>query len=89
MIVGASEGEGEKRRVELLDVPNGVQVGERIRIEGCEGLPDKELDFHSFIGTIQQDLYTDGNMRATYKGKPLLTSLGPITVQSIRYGAVA
>jgi len=69
---------------------SGVSPGEEIQTEGTKRQPDKQqLDFNAFIATVQHDLCTDGELRATYKGTPWVTSRGPITVKSIKFGAVA
>jgi hypothetical protein len=64
-------------------------VGERIRIEGVTGDPDKELDFHTFIENEQEHLYTNDNCVACYKGAPFMTSAGACRVKSLRRAAVA
>jgi len=94
MIVGASEGDGASRHVELLEIPPGTAVGEQIFVEGTEGKkrkwqPDTELDFQQFLGTFGAHLFTDGALRACYNHKPLVTSKGYIKSTTIKYGQVA
>ena len=71
-------------QVEFVEPPAGASPGEAVTVSGYEGKPDEVLNPKKkvFEG-VQQYLYTDEQLRACYRGKPLSTSAGPCTVNSI------
>jgi hypothetical protein len=58
-------------------------------VEGFEGEPDAQLNpKHKVFEAVHPDFSTSDDLIACYKGKPLLTSCGPCTVQSVKGGTI-
>lgn len=71
-------------QVELCEPPAGAAIGERVTVEGFLGEPDEQLNPKKKIfEAVQPDLRTNEQLVACYKGVPLMTSAGPVTVQSV------
>ncbi|XP_056267996.1 tyrosine--tRNA ligase, cytoplasmic [Pseudoliparis swirei] len=83
--------EGEPRRVEPLDPPEGSSPGERVFVEGYEtGKPDDRLNPKKKVWEkVQADLKISSGCVAQWKDRQLMTKLGPITCQSLRGGTVS
>jgi len=78
MVLAASNETGDK--VELLTVPEGAQIGERITFEGEIGYPDAELNpKHKVFDRVKNDLKTNAEHLACYQNKLFMTSKGPVT----------
>ncbi|XP_004074451.1 tyrosine--tRNA ligase, cytoplasmic [Oryzias latipes] len=78
--------EGEPRRVEPLDPPEGSSPGERVFVEGYEtGKPDDRLNPKKKVWEkLQVDLKVSDQCVAQWKDKKLLTKLGQITCKTLR-----
>ncbi|CAD7703829.1 unnamed protein product [Ostreobium quekettii] len=87
MILCATSPDGEK--VELLEPPEGVPVGERVFCEGYSGEPDDVLNPKKKVfEAVQPDFATNGDRVACYNGTPFMTSKGPCTVATIVGGSI-
>eukprot|EP00210_Caulerpa_lentillifera_P004700 g4484.t1 len=87
MLLAATSPDGTT--VELLEPPKDVKVGEKVFIEGFEGVPDKVLKpKQKVFEIVQKDLSTNESCIVCYKEKPFLTSKGECTVKSITNGTV-
>eukprot|EP01114_Cavostelium_apophysatum_P000107 TRINITY_DN1010_c0_g1_i1.p1 TRINITY_DN1010_c0_g1~~TRINITY_DN1010_c0_g1_i1.p1 ORF type:complete len:461 (+),score=165.18 TRINITY_DN1010_c0_g1_i1:129-1385(+) len=87
MVLAASNEDHTK--VELLTVPEGTKVGERVTFEGFPGEADAQLNpKHKVWEAVQPDLKTNGELVATYKGAAFKTSAGVCTVKSIANGTI-
>jgi len=91
MVVGVTN--NDHSMVELLDPPSKATAGERLSIEN---LPNNNktaklepLDFGRDFPSIENDLYTNAQLYATYKGQRFMTSAGPVTVKSLANGRIA
>eukprot|EP00040_Diaphanoeca_grandis_P038824 m.257445 g.257445 ORF g.257445 m.257445 type:complete len:561 (-) comp35310_c0_seq1:133-1815(-) len=84
----------EDGKTECLDPPAGVVVGERVFVEGFEGdadaviKPGSSKKGPSIWETVQPDLATTDGCVATYKGSPIMTSKGPVTVSSAKSSVI-
>ncbi|XP_030644899.1 tyrosine--tRNA ligase, cytoplasmic [Chanos chanos] len=83
--------EGEPRKVEPLDPPEGSSPGERVFIEGYEsGKPDDELKPKKKVfEKIQVDLKISDELVAQWKEKNLMTKLGQITCKTLKGGNIS
>mmetsp|Transcript_15113 Transcript_15113/g.21091 ORF Transcript_15113/g.21091 Transcript_15113/m.21091 type:complete len:422 (+) Transcript_15113:99-1364(+) len=82
MVLAASN--EEHTSVELLTVPEGTKIGERVTFEGYGGNPDPVLNPKlKIFEAVAPGLSTDANRVATYKGTPFKTSTGVVTVASL------
>lgn len=83
--------EGEPRRVEPLDPPEGSSAGERVFIEGYEtGKPEENLNPKKKVWEkLQVDLKVSGECIAQWKDKPLQTKLGQITCKTLKGGNIS
>ncbi|TNN40495.1 Tyrosine--tRNA ligase, cytoplasmic [Liparis tanakae] len=83
--------EGEPRRVEPLDPPEGSSPGERVFVEGYEtGKPDDRLNPKKKVWEkVQADLKISSGCVAQWKDRQLMTKLGPITCQTLAGGNVS
>jgi len=74
-------------KVELLEVPEGSEVGEQIKIEGYDDpTPDELLKSKGQAKVwdrVVEKLATDQDKVACYDGKALTTSAGALTVPSL------
>jgi len=87
MVLAASDNEHTK--VELLDIPEGSRIGERIFVEGYLGEPDAQLNpKHKVWETVQPEFITNGQFVATYRGVPFQTSAGILKVKTIAGGNI-
>jgi hypothetical protein len=76
-------------QVELVDPPSGCKPGDRVYVEGFEGEPDTQLNpKHKVFEAVHPDFSTSDDLVACYRSKPLLTSLGPCTVKSVKAGTI-
>jgi len=73
-------------KVELLEVPEGAKVGERIMLEGVEGEPlqPNQVAKKNILKNVLPDLKTDGAGLACWQGKPMMTSAGPISAPTMK-----
>merc|ERR1719331_2871175 len=76
-------------KVELLRVPEGVPIGERITCAGFSGDPDEKLNEKpgkAPLEVIFPELKTNADAKpaACYKGVPLMTSKGPLTAPTLK-----
>uniref|UniRef100_A0A8D0A5A3 Tyrosine--tRNA ligase n=1 Tax=Sander lucioperca TaxID=283035 RepID=A0A8D0A5A3_SANLU len=83
--------EGEPRRVEPLDPPEGSSPGERVFVEGYEtGKPDDKLNPKKKVWEkVQVDLKISGECVAQWKDKQLMTKLGQITCKTLKGGNIS
>lgn len=66
-------------RVEPLELPDGVAIGEKVRFEGYEEAPLEEIKpKQKILESLFPDLVTDASGIANYKGTPFMTSKGPV-----------
>jgi len=72
-------------KVELLEVPKGAKVGERVGFKGFDGAPDDVLNEKTGkapLEVLKPLLHTDGKCVANFKDVPFMTSAGPVTSAS-------
>ncbi|KAG5842316.1 hypothetical protein ANANG_G00176330 [Anguilla anguilla] len=83
--------EGEPRRVEPLDPPEGSSPGERVFVEGYEaGKPDDELKPKKKVfEKLQVDMKISGECVAQWNEKDLMTKLGQITCKTLKGGNIS
>lgn len=83
--------EGEPRRVEPLDPPEGSSPGERVFVEGFEqGKPDDKLNPKKKVWErLQVDLKVSGECVAQWKDKHLMTKLGQVTCKTLSGGNIS
>lgn len=83
--------EGEPRRVEPLDPPEGCSPGERVFVEGYEsGKPDERLNPKKKVWEkLQADLKISDECVAQWKDRKLLTKLGQITCKTLKGGNIS
>ncbi|XP_067281304.1 tyrosine--tRNA ligase, cytoplasmic [Pseudorasbora parva] len=83
--------EGEPRRVEPLDPPEGSAPGDRVFVEGYEsGKPDDELKPKKKVfEKLQVDLKISGEYVAQWKEQNLMTKLGQITCKTLKGGNIS
>lgn len=87
MVLAASN--SDHTTVELVEPPEGAQVGERVAFPGFVGEPDEILNPKKKVWeTLQVDLHTNTELVACYKDVPLTTSAGVCTVSSIAGGSI-
>ncbi|CAN6580170.1 unnamed protein product [Malus baccata var. baccata] len=87
MVLAASN--SDHTTVELVEPPEGAQVGERVTFPGFVGEPDEILNPKKKVWeTLQVDLHTNTELVACYKDVPLTTSAGVCTVSSIAGGSI-
>jgi len=68
--------------VEILEPPPGSVPGDYINVDGYTRSPDKVL---KVFEEIAQDLKTDENLQATYKGIPwTVTGKGAVLTKSLK-----
>lgn len=82
--------EGEPRRVEPLDPPEGSSPGDRVFVEGHEtGKPDDKLNPKKKVWEkLQVDLKVSGECVAQWKDQHLMTKLGPVTCKTLKGGHI-
>ncbi|KAM4550654.1 tyrosine--tRNA ligase, cytoplasmic isoform 1-T2 [Fundulus diaphanus] len=83
--------EGEPRRVEPLDPPEGSSAGERVFVEGYEsGKADERLNPKKKVWEkLQVDLKISDECVAQWKDRKLLTKLGQITCKTLKGGNIS
>ncbi|XP_026202630.1 tyrosine--tRNA ligase, cytoplasmic [Anabas testudineus] len=83
--------EGDPRRVEPLDPPEGSSPGERVFVEGYEtGKPDERLNPKKKVWEkLQVDLNISDECVAQWKDKQLMTKLGQITCKTLKGGNIS
>ncbi|MEQ2260457.1 Tyrosine--tRNA ligase, cytoplasmic [Xenotaenia resolanae] len=83
--------EGEPRKVEPLDPPEGSSPGERVFVEGYESeKPDEKLNPKKKVWEkLQVDLKISDECVAQWKDKKLLTKLGHITCKTLKGGNIS
>ncbi|KAG7457719.1 hypothetical protein MATL_G00230180 [Megalops atlanticus] len=83
--------EGDPRRVEPLDPPEGSSPGERVFVEGYEaGKSDDELKPKKKVfEKLQVDLKISGECVAQWREKDLMTKLGQITCKTLKGGNIS
>uniref|UniRef100_A0A672M9M0 Tyrosine--tRNA ligase n=1 Tax=Sinocyclocheilus grahami TaxID=75366 RepID=A0A672M9M0_SINGR len=83
--------EGEPRKVEPLDPPEGSAPGDRVYVEGYEsGKPDDELKPKKKVfEKLQVDLKISGECVAQWKEQNLMTKLGQITCKTLKGGNIS
>lgn len=83
--------EGEPRKVEPLDPPEGSSPGEQVYVDGYEaGKPDDELKPKKKVfEKIQVDLKISGTCVAQWQDKDLMTKLGQITCKTLKGGNIS
>ncbi|KAM1689876.1 hypothetical protein TB2_031128 [Malus domestica] len=87
MVLAASN--SDHTTVELVEPPEGAQVGERVTFPGFVGEPDEILNPKKKVWeTLQVDLHTNSELVACYKDVPLTTSAGVCTVSSVAGGSI-
>lgn len=74
MLLAASNSDG---KVELVNPPEGSQVGDALHVESHEPYPGQGPKLSVKVWrALQSDLRTDHQCNVTYKGLPLLSSSG-------------
>uniref|UniRef100_A0A665TIX9 Tyrosine--tRNA ligase n=1 Tax=Echeneis naucrates TaxID=173247 RepID=A0A665TIX9_ECHNA len=83
--------EGEPRRVEPLDPPEGSSPGEKVFVEGYEtGKADERLNPKKKVWEkLQVDLKISDEYVAQWKDKQLMTKLGQITCKTLKGGSIS
>ncbi|KAK5911487.1 hypothetical protein CgunFtcFv8_005657 [Champsocephalus gunnari] len=83
--------EGEPRRVEPLDPPEGSSPGDRVFVEGYEtGKPDERLNPKKKVWEkVQADLKISDECVAQWKDNQLMTKLGQITCKTLKGGNIS
>ncbi|CAN9503796.1 unnamed protein product [Ophioblennius macclurei] len=83
--------EGEPRRVEPLDAPEGSSPGDRVFVEGYEtGKPDEKLNPKKKVWEkLQVDLKISDECVAQWKDNQLMTKLGQITCKTLKGGNIS
>jgi len=84
MVIAASN--ADHTQVQLVDVPAGSKVGERITVAGQTGAPDKVINLSNkdnIFKSLQDHLTTNDKGVAVFKNDPLVTSQGACTVKSL------
>ncbi|EFJ45517.1 hypothetical protein VOLCADRAFT_121172 [Volvox carteri f. nagariensis] len=75
-------------KVEPVIVPEGVPIGERLTVEGYLGSPPEEINpKKKILERLFPDMKTDEAGTPVYKGKPFMTSKGPLS-SSVQSGWV-
>lgn len=85
MVLCASNDDHTK--VELVEPPEGAAAGERVTFAGYPGDAEKALKKET-LDKVLPDLKSNGELVATYKGVPFMTSAGPCVVKSIANGGI-
>uniref|UniRef100_A0A8D3C1C3 Tyrosine--tRNA ligase n=1 Tax=Scophthalmus maximus TaxID=52904 RepID=A0A8D3C1C3_SCOMX len=83
--------EGEPRRVEPLDPPDGSSPGDRVFVEGYEaGKADDRLNPKKKVWEkLQVDLMISDECVAQWTDKQLMTKLGQITCKTLKGGNIS
>ncbi|CAM9158865.1 unnamed protein product [Ectocarpus sp. 8 AP-2014] len=88
MVLAAKSADG---KVELVRPPEGSVVGERARVEGSEGEPltPAQVKKKKAFEELAKHLRTDDDKVATYQGKPITTSGGACTADTVAGGELS
>ncbi|KAL6977679.1 methionine--tRNA ligase [Sarracenia purpurea var. burkii] len=87
MVLAASSTDHTK--VELVEPPQSVPVGERVTFPGFKGDPHDVLNPKKKVWeTVQVHLHTDKELVACYKDVPFTTSAGVCKLSSISDGSI-
>ncbi|XP_062889993.1 tyrosine--tRNA ligase, cytoplasmic [Mobula hypostoma] len=83
--------DGEKRKVEPLNPPEGSEPGERVFVEGFEnGTADEELKPKKKVfEKLQVDFRISDDCIAQWQEKNFMTKLGAITCKSLKGGSIS
>jgi len=83
MVLAATSAEG---KVELLDPPAGAAVGERVEVAGHSSKPAEPnaMAKKKWFDLAAEHLRVTDGLQAAYKGIPLTTSAGPVTVPTTK-----
>ncbi|TSK31415.1 Sodium-dependent lysophosphatidylcholine symporter 1-B [Bagarius yarrelli] len=83
--------DGEPKRIEPLDPPEGSAPGERVFVDGyVSGKPDDELKPKKKVfEKIQVDLKISDECIAQWNMKDLMTKLGKITCKTLKGGGIS
>ncbi|GAM25426.1 hypothetical protein SAMD00019534_086010 [Acytostelium subglobosum LB1] len=81
-------GNADHTQVELIDVPAGAKLGERVTFTEFPGEHDKVLK-PEIVDIVLKDLKTNGELVATYKGCPFTTSAGPCIAKSLSNSSIS
>uniref|UniRef100_A0A8C9W5A1 Tyrosine--tRNA ligase n=1 Tax=Scleropages formosus TaxID=113540 RepID=A0A8C9W5A1_SCLFO len=89
--LGLGNREGDPRKVEPLDPPEGSAPGDHVFVEGYKaGKPDDELKPKKKVfEKLQVDLKISSECVAQWKDKPLMTRLGQITCKMLKGGNIS
>jgi len=82
MVLAASPkrtGREEPSVVDLVNVPPGAKIGEKVTIEGDSSEPDKPHINKTRLKKLLGELKTNEEGVATFKGVPFMTTAGPCT----------
>mmetsp|Transcript_19325 Transcript_19325/g.21504 ORF Transcript_19325/g.21504 Transcript_19325/m.21504 type:complete len:409 (+) Transcript_19325:46-1272(+) len=83
MVIAASS--EDHSTVELVDPPADSKPGDKIKVEGYDGEPDKRLNpKRKVFQKLQPDLKTTDECVATYKGLPLMAPTGPCKTATMK-----
>ena len=76
---------GEDGKTELVEPPEGSQIGERVSIEGLSGAPfsSSQVKKKKIWSTVSKELKTGKGGVATWQGKSIQTSSGPCKAASL------
>jgi methionine--tRNA ligase beta chain len=88
MVLAATSAAG---KVELLDPPAGAPAGERVTFAGLANAPAAEpnaMAKKKHFDLTAEHLRVDDALRACYKGAPMMTSAGAVTVPSAAGGTI-
>lgn len=82
MVICASN--DDHTQVELMNVPDGVEVGERFVFDGVENEPEEELKPKKKIWEkLAPGCVTTPDKKAAYKGQILMSTKGPVTAPTM------
>ena len=78
MVMCASN--GDHTEVQFVEPPEGAKIGERVKVEGCDGEPETEQKIakKKIFEKLAEHLKTGSGGVAEYKGVPFMTSAGPV-----------
>ena len=94
MVLCASPDDGTHGGFELLRPPEGAVPGERVSFEGivrCAAASPNAMAKKKIKDLIMgtKDLKTNGASQASWRGKAMVTSAGPVTVKSLKNGPIS
>lgn len=90
MVLAAKSGDGSGA-VQLVDIPEGTPVGERLFIEGLVGEPhsSQQIKKRKTWDAVAKDLKVDDKGEATWKGGVIRSSKGVCTVKDVRESPIS